>query len=104
MTGTTEDLIARLWARFAPLAVQRVDTLAAHVRHGSTGTGVPTHAQARQAAHDLVGSLGSYGRPRGSELAAALEALLGDGSAPLDPARRAEAVRLVDELEREVRA
>lgn len=95
----TELLIARMWERFRPLAEERVQTIDAYVRTGTAArlASVPTprsadavdecesaRARARQAAHDLAGSLGSYGRPNGSELARRVEELLlaDDGSAP----------------------
>ena len=108
LSDTTRALIERLWATFQPLAVERVATVAAYVTTGACPprdadtsapdrTGTSPWAQARQAAHDLAGSLGSYGRPEGSALAARLEALL-DGHG--DPA---DAPALLAAIEREVR-
>ncbi|WP_186816451.1 Hpt domain-containing protein [Cellulomonas aerilata] len=100
MSGTPE-LIARLWARFQPLAVQRVGAVGEYVRAGTEGSDAMYEA-ARQAAHDLVGSLGSYGHPEGSVLAARLEELLGDRPGAMSAAARSEAQTLVASLEQEV--
>jgi HPt (histidine-containing phosphotransfer) domain-containing protein len=69
-------IVARLWQRFHPLVVQRVALLQAHL------DGDPTASQeeALRVAHDLAGSLGSYGRPEGSELARAIEQALREGA------------------------
>ena len=107
LSDTTQALIARLWATFQPLAVERVGIVAAYLTTGACPprdaatsapdrTGTSPWAQARQAAHDLAGSLGSYGRPEGSALAARLEAVL-DGHGDV-----ADAPALLAAIEREV--
>ena len=96
----TQELIARLWARFQPLALERARLVVAYLQDDAAdGT---RHAAARQAAHDLVGSLGSYGRPEGSVLARRLEEVLGAEPAALAVAGRAEALTLAAALESEV--
>lgn len=106
----TEELIARLWERFRPLAEHRIALIEAYVDGGRgpllsevpTPWGGDARAQARQAAHDLVGALGSYGRPDGSRLARDVEALLlGDALADHVP-DRGELDRLLTALRAEV--
>jgi HPt (histidine-containing phosphotransfer) domain-containing protein len=70
------EIVARLWQQFHPLVVQRVELLQAHV----AGDPAAPREEALRVAHDLAGSLGSYGRPEGSELARAIEAALRDGA------------------------
>lgn len=102
VTSDTQDLIARLWGRFQPLAVERVAVIAGFVRGEADGANGSAHTDARQAAHDLVGSLGSYGRPRGSVLAGRLEELLGHQPEAMTPAAQEEAAGLLAALEEEV--
>ncbi|MDT0164102.1 Hpt domain-containing protein [Actinotalea sp. AC32] len=109
MSGT-EELIARLWEQFRPLAERRIGLIEAYVggREVVLLSEVPTpwggdaRTQARQAAHDLVGALGSYGRPDGSRLARDVEhLLLGDAAADEVPGRD-ELSRLLAALRSEV--
>ncbi len=84
-TGTGTDvraLVEGLWQRFQPLASRRVAALEAWVAAADGGPGrvsgdlsaTSLRDAAAAAAHDLAGSLGSYGRPEGSRLAEACEA------------------------------
>ena len=98
---TTQALIARLWDQFRPLARDRVEAIAEFVDRADADA--PSRAtataqeRARRAAHDLAGSLGSYGRPRGSELARAIETAV-----LADPPDLAAARAAVAELRTEV--
>ncbi len=59
------DIVARLWEQFRPLVAQRLQILQSY----ADGDGSVDREDARQAAHNLAGALGSYGRPEGSEIA-----------------------------------
>ncbi|ADB74243.1 Hpt domain-containing protein [Geodermatophilus obscurus] len=72
------DAVARLWERFRPLVDQRVELLRAHAEGDP---GVPRE-EALRVAHNLAGSLGSYGRPAGSEIARRIEEALQQGVPP----------------------
>lgn len=65
-----EDQIAALWSRFQGQMERRLETLEAWHR------GEVDHAAALVEAHQLAGSLGSFGRPAGSEAAAELESMI----------------------------
>ena len=105
MTQGPEELVARLWERFRPLVLSRVDTLesyaadlaAADPAKELSRADLAAAARAEEAAHNLVGALGSYGRPHGSDLALQIETSLLSG-AP-EPAALAALVR---ELRQEV--
>lgn len=104
MSTDTAALVAALWVRFQPLAGARVGAVAdfvaelASVTAGADALGLDeARERAIRAVHDLVGSLGSYGRPEGSVLAARLETLLEAGSTDLAVLRP-----LVQGLEEEV--
>ena len=86
MTGAAlEDVLARMWAELAPVAVARVEVLEAYCAAlGAGRDGLELRTSAAGAAHQLAGALGSYGRP-GSDEAGELELVL-RGSAPCDPA------------------
>jgi hypothetical protein len=76
---TSPDLsqvLAELWATFAPLARTRVAALEEYADALFAGRDDPElRAPAAVAAHKLAGALGSYARP-GSDDASALEVLL----------------------------
>lgn len=59
------DPIAELWERFRPLVQERLDLLQAYVN----GDPEVIREDAARAAHNLAGSLGSYGRTEGSHVA-----------------------------------
>jgi HPt (histidine-containing phosphotransfer) domain-containing protein len=63
------DIVARLWEQFRPLVAQRLQLLQSY----ADGDGSVDREDARQAAHNLAGALGSYGRPQGSEIARRIE-------------------------------
>ena len=80
------EVLARLWATFAPLARTRVEALEAYAAELARGTDDPAlRAPAAAAAHKLAGALGSYARG-GSDDASALEGLLRDADVVRDPA------------------
>ncbi|MGY1814790.1 Hpt domain-containing protein [Blastococcus sp. SYSU D00820] len=76
------DAVARLWARFRPLVTERLSVIQDHL----DGDPAVSREAAVRAAHNLAGSLGSYGRPEGSVLARRIEEALGGTGAPEDPA------------------
>lgn len=86
---TTPDLsqvLAEMWATFAPLARTRVEALEAYADALAEGRDDPElRASATVAAHKLAGVLGSYARS-GSDDASALELLLRGAGAARDPA------------------
>ena len=104
-----EDPDDALRAILAELAVSarrsnlaRVDVLAEALDAVEQGRlDETTRSAAVQAAHQLVGSAGTFGAPEASRLAAALEQYLGQGDAP-DPAGTGEARRRLVELRREL--
>lgn len=59
------DPIAELWERFRPLVRERLDLLQAFVEDDPD----VAREDAARAAHNLAGSLGSYGRSEGSQVA-----------------------------------
>src|SRR4051794_17818964 len=65
-----------VWADYRPMMIERVDALALAT---DADAGPDALAVAREAAHKLAGTLGSFGFPRGSELAHEAEILLRDG-------------------------
>ncbi|HWT92891.1 MAG TPA: Hpt domain-containing protein [Solirubrobacteraceae bacterium] len=72
-----EAAIAAIWDRSKPIMrerVEHVDRAAAALRDGPLDPAV--REEASRAAHQLAGSLGSFGMPEGSDVARALEQLL----------------------------
>lgn len=70
------QVLAQMWATFAPLARSRVEALEAYAAALAAGCDdAELRAPAAVAAHKLAGALGSYARP-GSDDASALELLL----------------------------
>lgn len=93
-TNDVSDLLAELWAGLAPLARAKVDVLTRYADVLTSGTDDPElRSAARSAAHQLAGSLGSYGRG-GSEASYALETRLRAEGVP-DPLEVAGLVRQV---------
>ena len=87
LSSPADDAIRQLWEKFRPLVeaqLQRLEDAGLELLEGRLSP--ETADAARRNAHQLAGSLGTYGYPRGSELAARLEALLADIPGP-DEAR-----------------
>lgn len=76
------DPVAELWERFRPLVRERIDLIEAY----AGGSPEVTREDAARAAHNLAGSLGSYGRAEGSRVARRIDQafLTGEGDAPAD--------------------
>jgi hypothetical protein len=82
-TGAPGEFTEQLWWRFRPLVLERVDVLSrcvAAARFGGLTPGLREEAAA--AAHNLTGTLDSYGRTGGSAVAAEAEDLLRGGGDP----------------------
>lgn len=88
MTTTPPDLpdaMARLWAKFKPEIERRVAVLESAAEALSAGTlDDEQRATAHEVAHKLAGSLGTFGRPHGTELARQAELALADRSQEID--------------------
>ncbi len=83
------DIVARLWEQFRPLVAQRLQLLQSY----ADGDGSVDREDARQAAHNLAGALGSYGRPEGSEFARRIDVgLTAGGAEPMTVAHLAALV------------
>jgi HPt (histidine-containing phosphotransfer) domain-containing protein len=74
------DPVEALWMEFRPLVRQRIDLIAAHL-DGDTAV---SRTQAAWAAHNLAGSLGSYGRSRASAVARRIDLALTDRAFTID--------------------
>jgi HPt (histidine-containing phosphotransfer) domain-containing protein len=74
------DPVEALWIQFRPLVRQRIDLIAAHLE----GDPAVSRTEAAWAAHNLAGSLGSYGRSRGSAVARRIDLALTDGAFAVD--------------------
>ncbi|HEY3436314.1 MAG TPA: Hpt domain-containing protein [Actinotalea sp.] len=104
-----QALVARLWERFRPLAESRVETIEQYLQPEAGPSRERNRAdraaltRAQEAAHNLAGALGTYGRPEGSALALRIEHLLTDPTAEAgDPAHAALLVDLAQRLRTEV--
>lgn len=88
----SEDLqaaIVRLWTQSRPIVLGRIDGLQETARSLAAGRLEPEEIEkARAEAHKLVGSLGTFGLPRGSELAGGVEQEF--EASDCDPARLAD--------------
>jgi HPt (histidine-containing phosphotransfer) domain-containing protein len=75
--ATPDDFMAEAWARALP-SIRRRLTVLGEAAAAATAGSVPADllAAAATEAHRLIGSLGSYGLPAGTERARAVEALL----------------------------
>jgi DNA-binding response OmpR family regulator/HPt (histidine-containing phosphotransfer) domain-containing protein len=87
------DAVAKLWERSRPAILERVaavERAAAAARAGEL-RGPERHAAEREA-HRLAGALGTFGYPRGSEIAFGMERLLAGGTrlTPADGAALAD--------------
>ena len=77
------DALARLWVKFLPDMEQRVGLVEAAAR--ALAAGVLTDEQraaGHAAAHKLAGTLGTFGLPRGTDVARQAEGLLDVGAMP----------------------
>lgn len=100
MTASPDDvtaITAALWERFRPLVAERVQQL----RAWAAAEASVSRSEANRAAHNLAGSLGSYGRAEGSVIARRADVLLASGAS--DDEVRGELGQLIPELERVVR-
>lgn len=83
------DAVARLWERSRPALLERLATVERAAEGARRGAlrGPERHAAEREA-HRLAGSLGTFGYPRGSEIAFEMERMLASGArlAPRDGA------------------
>lgn len=71
------DALAKLWARFLPEITQRIALLESASASLSAGVLPDDQREAAHgAAHKLAGTLGTFGLPRGTELARSAENLL----------------------------
>lgn len=88
MSDDIQAAIIRLWKRSRPIVLERIGTLEETTSGLAAGRREPGEIeQARVDAHKLVGSLGTFGLPLGSELAREVEEELQCGGR--DPARLA---------------
>ncbi|QZY29578.1 Hpt domain-containing protein [Nocardioides coralli] len=88
-----EAIIAALWQRFRHRATDHLAVLE------SWADGHGADDEALTAAHKLAGSLGSYGRPEGSQIALELEQHIRAGTATPGPEVGEMLVRLRSSLE-----
>jgi len=73
------DALNRMWARFLPEIENRLVVVeAAAAALASSGLPADQREAAHQAAHKLAGILGTFGLPRGTELARQAEHLLAE--------------------------
>jgi HPt (histidine-containing phosphotransfer) domain-containing protein len=76
------DFVEQLWVKFAPVIAERlsaIETLLDVLESGQKAS--PDEiSNARYAAHNLAGALGSYGRPEGSTVAREIQFLLDSGA------------------------
>jgi len=81
----TDALISALWEQFRPLVAARIAAIEQYVAGAAESVeSTPAHERrltalrsaAQDAAHNLAGGLGSYGRSNGSRIAGELDAEL----------------------------
>jgi HPt (histidine-containing phosphotransfer) domain-containing protein len=77
-------IIARLWERFRPLVDERLERLQTFADGGGGAE------EARRAAHNLAGALGSYGKHEASAVAREIDHAFLEGTA--EPASGGEAL------------
>lgn len=78
MSDDTREILRRVWARRRDDVLARVDVIEDALVEEA---GAEAREEGRRQAHMLAGSAGTFGFPRASELARAIEhALEGDGS------------------------
>ena len=86
--SSLDDALAAIWERSRPLVAERLATVEAAARRAGPTT--RPGRRALRAAHQLAGSLGTFGLHEGSDVARAIEHEL-EGAA--DPARARRAQR-----------
>ena len=70
------EALDRLWAQFLPLINERIAVLAAAAATSATSRlSAEQQEAAKSAAHKLAGVLGTYGLPRGTQVARELETM-----------------------------
>ena len=71
---TTRKLLATLWVKNLPVLRERLDQLEEAAKAAAAGRlKAQERREAASTAHKLAGSLGMFGRPKGTELARLLE-------------------------------
>ena len=86
MSEDVQAAITRLWARSRPVVLERIAALQVTAAQLAAGRLESDQIEdARADAHKLVGSLGTFGIPQGSDLARGVERELEGGGG--DPAR-----------------
>jgi HPt (histidine-containing phosphotransfer) domain-containing protein len=75
--SSLDDALAAIWDRSKPLIEERLATVRAAAAAVAAGTlDEPTRREGLRAAHQLAGSLGTFGIPEGSDAARELEGQL----------------------------
>ena len=83
----TDAFLTRLWLRNTPILLERLDLLDSAAAAASTETLDDTlRAAALAQAHNLAGSLGMFGYPKGTLIAREIEELL--NTSPSEPSPR----------------
>lgn len=90
-----DPVLAEIWARNLPAIRERLGKLEQAAQACAHGDSTASREAAAEAAHQLAGSLGSFGVARGSELARKLERRFEPGALAGDSG---ELSRLVVEL------
>jgi HPt (histidine-containing phosphotransfer) domain-containing protein len=86
-----QTAIAALWLDARPRTFARIETLEAAIAAlGDGGLDADLRERARQEAHKLTGSLGTFGMPDGSTHARVIELRLEDGATAADAPALAE--------------
>jgi HPt (histidine-containing phosphotransfer) domain-containing protein len=94
-----DDLLQALWVKNYPILVERLRVIRTAKEKADAGyLGEQARKDGEEAAHKLAGILGTFGLPRGSTLAAKIEALLA-GDASTCAQRASELSSWLDELE-----
>jgi HPt (histidine-containing phosphotransfer) domain-containing protein len=95
---TISETLDRMWAKYLPDVRQRAEVLAAAATEAAGGAlSQALRADARSAAHKLAGTLGTFGLPRGTELARELELLYASNDS-IATAKARRLATLADEI------